>query len=118
MNNDGILNIFIGNSNHKNQVLSYSSCSDGGSVCLHSKSWCFRCPSFMGKENSICRECVPDHMQQPRTSDYQCGLSSDEKCPLDQRKLGENICSKQCPNGTYYDSNLTRLTNDPSIQIG
>jgi hypothetical protein len=107
-----MLDIIIGNSGNKNQLVPYSLCPNNG-VRLHSKSGCFGCPSFMGKEHSICRECLPDYMQRPGTSDYQCGIN-DEKCPLGQRKLGENVCSSRCPNGTYFNNTLARSIDDPS----
>jgi hypothetical protein len=113
MNNDGLLDIVIGNDAHNNQWLPLSSCPIG-SARLHSKSWCFQCPSFMGQESSICRECMPDYMQQPGTSDYQCEVNYDENCPFGQRKLGEDECSKQCPDGTYFKDELTRSIDDPS----
>jgi hypothetical protein len=112
INNDGMLDIIIGNSGQKNQLVPYSFCPNNG-VRLHSKSACFGCPSFMGKENFICRECLPDYMQRPGSSNYQCAIN-DEKCPLGQRKLGENVCSSQCPNGTYFNNTLARSIDDPS----
>jgi hypothetical protein len=114
MNNDGLLDIVIGNvGDKKNQLLLSSSCPIG-SAQLHSKSWCFQCPSFMGEENSICKECMPDYMQQLRSSDYRCEVGDNKKCTLGYRKLGEDECSPQCPDGTYFDNKLTRSTDDPS----
>ena len=69
MNNNGMLDLIIGNWGQLNQLLSYSSCKNGGAR-LHSKIGCFGYPSLMGKVNSICRECIPDCMQRPRTFDY------------------------------------------------
>jgi hypothetical protein len=111
VNNDGKLDIIIGNIVTSNQWLPYSSCPNGGAH-LHSKSWCFQCPSFMGEEISICRECIPDYMQRPGL-DYQCAINDDEKCPLGQRLLGEDTCSR-CPDGTYYNNKLARSIDDPS----
>jgi hypothetical protein len=113
MNNDGLLDIVIGDGLQYNQFLPYLSCPIG-SAQLHSKSWCFQCPSFMGEEINMCRECMPDYMQKPGTSDYQCEDRYDKICPFGQRILGEDECSKQCPDGTYFDNELTRFTNDPS----
>jgi hypothetical protein len=114
MNNDGMLDIVIGNSDQKNQLVPYSSCPNGGAR-LHSRSWCFRCPSFMGKETSICRECIPDTQQKSRSKEEQCAIGiEDGACPLgEQRKLGEDTCSK-CRDGTYFNSTMLRYVSDPS----
>jgi len=65
-NNDGQLDIVIGNLNQRNQLLLFSECLDGGAP-LHESSWCFPCPSFMGRSTDAgllaCRECLPDHIQ-------------------------------------------------------
>jgi hypothetical protein len=119
INNDSLLDIVVGNSNEKNQFVPYLSCPNGGAR-LHSKSWCYRCPSFMGfisKKPSICRECMPDYMQRPGALDDQCGFDDNEKCARGRRKLGENNCSDRCPGGTYYKSSLKRLPTDPSTWV-
>eukprot|EP00592_Proboscia_alata_P023596 CAMPEP_0194424146 /NCGR_PEP_ID=MMETSP0176-20130528/23412_1 /TAXON_ID=216777 /ORGANISM="Proboscia alata, Strain PI-D3" /LENGTH=2584 /DNA_ID=CAMNT_0039233745 /DNA_START=230 /DNA_END=7984 /DNA_ORIENTATION=+ len=108
MNNDGWLDIVVGSELEKNKLLPYSPCPNGGAR-LHSKSWCFRCPSFMGKTNNFCRECMPDYMQRSELLDEQC-----EKCPLGDRTLGKNNCSNRCLDGTYYNTSLIRTENSPS----
>ena len=85
-----------------------SICPNSGAK-LHSKSWCFRCPSYMGRpkifeqELSKCKECVPDHLQLLGRSE----MCSPEPCILASRSLGEDICS-DCPYGTFFDSSLER----------
>ena len=64
-NNDGWLDIVLGNHDEPKQLLTFSQCPNGGAT-LHGSSWCFPCPHFMGRpqdssgyEFSVCRECSP-----------------------------------------------------------
>jgi len=112
VNSDGWTDIVGGNFGKPNQITPFSPCPNGGAQ-LHSASWCFHCPSFMGKDSLFlnqCKECLPDHMQQPGL-----GEKCDEEtpCPLGERRFGEDQCSS-CLNGTYYDNSLSRDKDDPS----
>ncbi len=116
VNGDGMVDIIVGNDNQQNQVLLYDSCPNGGAQ-LHSRSWCFKCPPFMGRDRSlygmknyICRECMPDYIQQVGDSG-QCEPKL--LCPLGERKIGEDTCS-ECSSGTYYNNQISRLINDTS----
>jgi hypothetical protein len=119
IDNDGMMDIVVGKHHQHNQLLPFSSCPNGGAR-LHSKSWCFLCPSFMGRnippfniEKSMCMECMPDHLQKHGTIDI-CAIDDNEKCPLGERNFTQDKCSKRCPDGTYYNNTLTRLINDTS----
>jgi hypothetical protein len=92
LNNDGYLDIIFGNHETFNEVLFYSPCPNGGAQ-LHSKSWCHRCPSYMGLHDSgLCKECVPDYVQEGGASE-QCSLLA--KCPgYEVRKLGDDQYSQ------------------------
>jgi hypothetical protein len=122
IDNDGLLDIVVGNrGGGGNQLLPYSVCPNGGAR-LHSKSWCFQCPSFMGKETSICRECITDFVQRIVSGggEQSCATEIEDACPLRyQRKLGEDLCSR-CPDGTYFVNNdaLMRSIDDPSTWYG
>ena len=108
VDNDRMLNILIENEDESNQLLPYNACPRGGAQ-LHSKSWCFKCPSLMGHESasiSISKECPPDYLQQPRLSE--CGFQYSGK-----QMLGDDKCSS-CPFGSYFNNRLDRLQNDPS----
>jgi hypothetical protein len=113
VNNDGRLDIVIGNEGdgERTQILFFSDCSNGGAP-LHGSSWCFPCPSFMGRSInwfSVCRECPPDHIQ-----DESNGQCSPEPCSFFQeRKLGEDTCTL-CPDGSFYNSSVLRLDSQPS----
>jgi hypothetical protein len=106
VNSDGLLDILVGNRGQGNQILTHSTCIQGGAR-LHSKSWCYKCPSFMGRDRSVCEECIPDYVQQEGRGE-EC-----TQCPLQQRLFGQNSCLK-CPGGTYYNNTLLRLASDPS----
>ena len=104
VDNDGLLDILIGNDGSENQAILYSSCPSGGAQ-LHSKSWCFKCPSFMGlysTHSNFCQECIPDYLQQAGNGEL-CELP----CVLGERKFGQSTCSR-CPSGTFYDNSLSR----------
>jgi hypothetical protein len=83
-----------------NKQVGSEDCPDGG-VPLHGSSWCFPCPSFMGRStNSIvglppalCQECSPDHIQ--NESNEQC--SSEPCSSFGERKLGNNVCVHVLP---------------------
>ena len=109
-NNDGQLDIVIGNNGKRNQIMVFSECSSGAS--LHGSSWCFPCPSFMGRSIvmglPLCWECSPDHIQDE--SNEQC---SPEPCfSFEERKLGGNLCSP-CPDGSFYDTSVVRSESQP-----
>jgi len=114
VNSDGWIDIIVGNYQQANQIIPFSSpCSSGGAQ-LHSRSWCFYCPSFMGLTSDVdspfikqCKECMPDHIQQSGLG-VKCEESS---CPLSERRLGQDQCSS-CPDGTYYDDELLRIETD------
>ena len=113
---DGFLDIGVGNTVHNDQLIYFSSCPNGGAR-LHPKSWCFRCPKFMGRvsissgvELSTCKECLRDHMQQSGGSE----LCADSPCVLSTRNFSEDNCSR-CPNGTYFNTDaISRDEYDPS----
>ena len=113
LDNDGRLDIVIGDHESNNWIVPYSSCPNGGAR-LHHHSWCFRCPSFMGRvavsnganEYSICKECIPDH-----TKDSNVEKCSDNPDSLKSRNFGENN-SVQCPDGTFYNAKLDRNEHD------
>ncbi len=116
VNGDGMVDIIIGNYGQNNQVGLYDSCPNGGAQ-LHPRSWCFNCPLFMGRDISVsglrsymCRECMPDYVQQDGYSD-QC--ESSLSCPLGKREIGEDSCLT-CSNGTYYNNQISRVINDPT----
>ena len=113
LDNDGRLDIVIGDHVSNNWIVPFSSCPNGGAR-LHHHSWCFRCPSFMGKvavsngahKYSTCKECIPDH-----TKDSNVEKCSDNPDPLRSRNFGENE-SIRCPDGTYYNDRLNRKEHD------
>ena len=87
LNCDGMVDILIGNgSGQMNQFLPNNVCPHGGDK-MHAKSWCFKCPSFMGYDSatSVCKECPPGFLQQLGSSE-ECGL----QCLGKQRMLGDN----------------------------
>jgi hypothetical protein len=106
VNGDGLIDVVIGNYSKENQVLYSLPCTNGGAR-LHSKSWCFKCPSVMqqGLNSPFCRECIPDF-----TSDT--GELCDVPCSLGERPFGQDMCM-QCANGTYYDNLVQRSDNNP-----
>ena len=112
-NGDGLPEIIIGNKDSSSQFAHHSSCGSGGAK-LHRGSWCFHCPSFMGRptlfgqDQSICQECLPDQMQHREGE-----ACSSDSCPFQQRQLGENECSA-CRNGTSVNIALVRLDDDSS----
>ncbi len=116
LNGDGYLDLVLANNGEGVIYIPYEACPDGGAR-LHGKSWCFSCPSFMGrvvlpetgKEEPICRECPPHYSQQDGVG-AQCDLY--KPCLLGQRLLGEDSCSERCPDGTYYNKSVTRTEND------
>ncbi len=117
LNADGYIDLVLANNGADNIYIPYSVCPDGGSL-LHSKSWCFRCPSFMGQvtsssssvaKRSVCRECPPDYQQQGGIGE-QCDVY--KPCFLGERKLGDDNCVG-CPDGTFYNSTLSREEEDP-----
>ena len=112
----------IGNLNQRNQLLLFSECLDGGAP-LHESSWCFPCPSFMGRSTDAgllaCRECLPDHIQ-----DESNEQSSLELCSVRQeRQLGEDGSSKVCAtdgdvkvlDNLRYNMKLNGLRGDDSL---
>ena len=117
-NSDGWIDIVVGNSNRDNQIIPFADPCPNGGAQLHSKSWCFHCPSFMGlTADSLflkqCKECLPDYIQQPGLGE-QCDVTP---CPrLGERLLGQDQCSS-CPSGTFYDNTLTRIESDRSTWI-
>jgi len=108
LDKDGVLEVIIMNQKSSAQVVFYSSCPRGGAQ-LHSRSWCFHCPNYMGRptfldhEVSACLECMPDYMQQTGIGE-QC---SKYPCPYEERQLGNKDC-KRCGSGKYHDSHLVR----------
>ena len=111
LNKDGHLDLVVATRSQQNKFMPFSDCPKGGAR-LHSKSNCFKCPTFMGRvttllndEISSCRECIPDNLQQTGDGE-QCDLN--RPCFLGQRRLGEELCSDKCPGGTFYNSTLTR----------
>jgi len=108
LDDDGVIDIVAVNRYYPVQVMFYSSCPNGGAK-LHSGSWCFQCPRYMGRpvflnyEQSSCRECMPDYMQQVGAGE-QC---SQDPCSLSERELGSTDCTR-CGAGTYYDNTITR----------
>jgi len=112
------IDIVVENYNRENQIIPFSrSCPNGGAQ-LHSKRWCFHCPSFMGLTDSPflneCKECLPDqHIQQQGLSE-QCDGTP---CPrLSERLLGQDQCSS-CPHGTFYDNALMTIESDITTWI-
>jgi hypothetical protein len=111
-NNDGRLDIAIGNWNQdQNQLLLFSDCLDGGAP-LHGSSWCFPCPSFMGRSTVVgipeCQECSPDHIQD--NDNEHC---SPEPCSFFQeRQLGKDACAA-CPDGSFYNNSVIRSESQP-----
>ena len=108
IDNDGFLDLVVGNEGSENQVISYSTCRNGGAR-LHSKSWCFKCPSFMGQglNSPFCIECIPDFISGG-------GELCDLPCTLGERQFGQDICT-ECTNGTFYDNSFQRqLANSES----
>ena len=70
---------------------------------IHSMSWCFHCPLFMGKvKNFQCKECKPDSLQ-----DAGAGEDCNQNCVNQHRDLGDDECS-DCPYGSYYNSSVVR----------
>ena len=106
INGDGYIDIVVGNYNDVNEVLHYTFCQSGGAP-LYANSWCFKCPSFMGREldSPFCRECIPDFSS---SSGELCDLP----CSLGERKVGQDICTK-CANGTFYDNSFQRSVEIP-----
>ena len=101
--------IIFGNSIGDSRIASLDACPQGGGK-LHLSSWCFGCPDYMGipeNMNGVCRECLPDHVQDPDSSE----TCSKKSCLLQKRPLGENNCY-DCPAGFAYDSSLVRLIED------
>ena len=106
---DGFIDFIIGNyGGIGNQLILYDPCPNGGAR-IHGGSWCFGCPTFMGRpmsngeELSICRECIPDYIQEPGHGE-RC---DNESCPFGFRELGIDTCNK-CEPGTSYNKSLTR----------
>ena len=99
INGDGLIDTVIGNILQENQVLLNNVCQNGGSR-LHARSWCFKCPLFMGQElhSPFCQECLPD-------STSGIGDLCDISCILGERKFGQDICMK-CTSGTFYDNSF------------
>ena len=62
-----------------------------------------------------CRECLPDHEQDPTTTRGK-ELCASERCPFQKRMFGENTC-QTCPDGAYYDDTLQRSESDPSSWV-
>lgn len=107
LNNDGMLDIISGNDG-RSHLVPYSGCSEDGAQ-VHQNSWCYKCPSFMGRHQSKCRECMPDFVQEIGRGE-QCN----QQCPfMEQRLLGQNKCTL-CANGTSYNSQIQRVEADPS----
>lgn len=111
-NQDGFLEIISGNILQKNQISYVTTCNNGGAM-FHPKSWCFGCPSFMGKQSQLsigskCVECQSDFMQR-LGEEEQCG----HFCSLQNRTIGKDTCTN-CPAGHYYDSTVVRDEHDPS----
>lgn len=103
--------IIFGNSIGDSRIASLDVCPQGGGK-LHLSSWCFGCPDYMGvpeNMNGVCRECLPDHVQDSGSSES-CSTKS---CLLQKRPLGENKCY-DCPTGFAYDSSLMRSIEDKS----
>lgn len=101
--------IIFGNLIGDSRIASLEVCPQGGGK-LHLSSWCFGCPDYMGipeNMNGVCRECLPDHVQDPDSSE----TCSEKSCLLQKRPLGENDCY-DCPAGFAYDSSLVRLIED------
>ena len=117
-NSDGWIDIVVGNIIGENQIIPFADPCPNGGAQLHSRSWCFHCPSFMGlpADSSFlkhCKECLPDHIQQPGLGE-QCDVTP---CPrLAERLLGQDQCSP-CPNGTFYDNFLMRIESDITTWI-
>jgi len=113
LDEDGNIEIIIANRNSNSQVVYYSSCPYAGAP-LHGKSWCFPCPTFMGRpaflnhEISSCLECMPDYLQQTGAGE-QC---SPYPCANKERRLGETTC-KSCGAGNYYDASIKRFEENP-----
>lgn len=65
---DGWDDIVLSSNKGRNYIVPFEPCPHGGSQ-IHPTSWCFRCPSFMGKKSGSsfatgCEECLPDIMQE------------------------------------------------------
>ncbi len=109
INRDGLVDIINGNSRKRggsNTIIPSSYCSNGGAK-IHAKSWCFSCPTFMGKVTgsfmTSCKECTPDRMQDPSKNSEECN----QICLNKIRNLGEDECS-YCSHGYYYDTSIIR----------
>ena len=89
------MDIVVGNENQENQILFGSACSRGGAQ-LHGKSWCFKCPSFMGLAGTSCVECP--------TGSFADGVAVDEcfACPAGEYQdlTGQAACTR-CPAGEF-----------------
>lgn len=86
-----------------------SACARGGAQ-LAGWTWCYKCAGYMGRETlTACVECLPDHRQQPGEGE----LCAADGCPLGQRPLGQDECTR-CDDvpGTYFDSALERVESD------
>ncbi len=65
----------------------------------------------IGQKKSICRECIPDHVQEfGQREECEQKLT---RCYLQQRQLGQNFCA-ECPSGTFYDNKVSRYVDDIS----
>ena len=105
---DGWYDIVLSSNKGRNYIVPFEPCPHGGSQ-IHPSSWCFGCPSFMGKKlgSSVatgCEECLPDIIQEFGRCTYSCQLG--------QRKFGEDECTT-CKSGTFYN-NFERAENDTS----
>lgn len=118
---DGYTDLFIGNTGttssvEDNQFLFFSTCPNGGAK-IHTASWCFRCPRFMGRANyldssqqSLCKECLPDYEQ---NADKDVEICSDDPCFSQSRPFGSNECAICIP-GTFFNSTISRSEIDTS----
>lgn len=98
VNGDGFIDLVIGNWGQENQMIHYALYQKGG-VLFHTKSWCFKCPSFMGQELSslFCEECMPNFTS--GRGELCCDVLL--SCTLGERKFGQDVC-----NGTFYTNNF------------